>query len=98
MTYRLRFSPASKQDLKLTYHYGLKLWGQKRAQSYLDLIENRLILLLEQPLIGSERAELQRDMRSLPTAQHIACYRISANCIEIIRVLHQKQDPGQNIS
>ena len=68
-----------------------------KEQSYLDLIEN-LIVLLKLPLIGSDRAELQRDMRSLPIAKHTVFYRISANRIEIIRVMHQKQDPDQNIS
>jgi toxin ParE1/3/4 len=91
--YKLVIAPAAKHDLKEIYLNGLRQWGQVQSDSYLLAIKNQIWLLTEQPLIGIERSELLPQIRSLPIQSHILFYRVTANNIEIIRVLHGRQDP-----
>ncbi|WP_116207861.1 type II toxin-antitoxin system RelE/ParE family toxin [Paraperlucidibaca baekdonensis] len=47
--------------------------------------------------MGSARPELLPDVRSLPIESHILFYRVTANRVEIIRVLHHHQDPQRHL-
>lgn len=48
--------------------------------------------------MGTERPELLPDTRSLAMESHILFYRVTANSIEIIRVLHRRQDPQRQLT
>ena len=95
--HQLVIAPAAKTDLKDIYQYGLRQWGQAQSDSYLETIKNHLWSLTEQPLIGVERPELLLGARSLPVESHTVFYRITTNTIEIIRVLHGRQDPWRHL-
>jgi len=90
--YMLIIAPAAKLDLKDIYQYGLRQWGHAQADSYLTVFKNQFLLLTEQPLVGVERPELRPEIRSFPIQSHTLFYRVTANQIEIIRVLHGRQD------
>jgi toxin ParE1/3/4 len=92
-SHQLVIAPAAKNDLKDIYQYGLRQWGQAQSESYLSTIKNQFWLLTQQPLMGTERPELLPDTRSLPIESHTLFYRVTANRVEIIRVLHGRQDP-----
>jgi len=92
-SHQLVIAPAAKNDLKDIYQYGLRQWGQVRSESYLSTLKSQFWLLTQQPLMGSERPELLPDARSLPINSHTLFYRVTANRVEIIRVLHGRQDP-----
>ena len=95
--YKLIIAPAAKNDLKDIYQYGLRQWGQAQSDSYLSVIQNKFWTLTQQPLIGVERPALLPDIRSLPIHSHILFYRVIANHVEIIRVLHCRQDPQKHM-
>jgi toxin ParE1/3/4 len=95
--HRLVLSPAAKTDLKNIYQYGLRKWGQKQSDNYLENIKKQFWSLIEQPLIGIDRSELLPGTRSLPIDSHTLFYRVSPNAVEIIRVLHGRQDPQRHL-
>jgi toxin ParE1/3/4 len=97
MAYQLVIAPVAKNDLKDIYQYGLRQWGQAQSESYLVDIKNQFWLLTEQPLIGVERPELLPNIRSLPIDSHTVFYRLNANRVEILRVLHGRQDPQRHL-
>lgn len=96
-SHQLVIAPAAKNDLKDIYQYGLRQWGQAQSESYLSTIKNQFWLLTQQPLTGTERPELLPDTRSLPIESHTLFYRVTANRVEIIRVLHGRQDPQRHL-
>jgi toxin ParE1/3/4 len=96
-SHQLVIAPAAKNDLKDIYQYGLRQWGQAQSESYLSTIKNQFWLLTQQPLMGTERPELLPDTRSLPIESHTLFYRVTANRVEIIRVLHGRQDPQRHL-
>ena len=96
-SHQLVIAPAAKNDLKDIYQYGLRQWGQAQSESYLSTIKNQFWLLTQQPLMGTERPELLPDTRSLPIESHPLFYRVTASRVEIIRVLHGRQDPQRHL-
>jgi toxin ParE1/3/4 len=95
--HQLVIAPAAKNDLKEIYQYGLRKWGQAQSESYLSTIKKQFWLLTQQPLMGTERPELLPDTRSLPIESHALFYRVTANRVEVIRVLHGRQDPQRHL-
>jgi len=96
-SHQLVIAPAAKNDLKDIYQYGLRQWGQAQSESYLTIIKNQFWLLTQQPLMGTERSELLPDTRSIPIESHTLFYRVTANRVEIIRILHGRQDPQRHL-
>lgn len=90
-------APAAKTDLREIYQYGLRRWGQAQSDSYLETIKNQFCLLSEQPLIGTGRSELLPGTRSLPIESHTLFNRVTAETVEIIRILHGRQDPQRQL-
>lgn len=94
---QLVIAPAAKNDLKNIYQFGLSQWGQAQSDRYLTNINKQLWSLTEQPLMGFERPELLLGTRSLPIDSHILFYRVNADRLEVIRILHGRQDPQQHL-
>lgn len=90
--YQLVIAPAAKKDLETIYEQGVQLWGQAQSSSYLDSLKETLWTLTQHPLIGVERPEFLPNTRSLPFESHTLFYRATTNKLEIIRVLHNRQD------
>ncbi len=90
---QLVISPAAKDDLKDIYQYGVQQWGAEQSAQYLTALKERLWLLLSQPLQGADRPELLANTRSITTQSHKVFYRMNGQQIEIIRILHARQDP-----
>ncbi|MEE9493089.1 MAG: type II toxin-antitoxin system RelE/ParE family toxin [Gammaproteobacteria bacterium] len=95
--HQLVIAPATKNDLKSIYHYGLRQWGQAQSVNYMAAIKDQFWSLTEHPLMGIERPELLPYTRSLPIQNHILFYRVTDNRIEVIRILHSRQDPQRHV-
>jgi len=95
--HQLVIAPAAKTDLKDIYQYGLRQWGQTQSKSYLENIKQQIWTLAEQPLIGVDRSELLSGARNLPIESHTLFYRVTLDTVEIIRVLHGRQDPQRHL-
>ncbi|MCG8057446.1 MAG: type II toxin-antitoxin system RelE/ParE family toxin [Candidatus Thiodiazotropha endolucinida] len=96
-SHQLVIAPAAKNDLKEIYQYGQRQWGRAQTDRYLSTLKNQFWLLTQQLLMGIERPELLPDTRSLPVESHTLFYRVTANKVEIIRVLHGRQDPQRQM-
>ena len=95
--HQLVIAPAAQNDLKDIYRYELRQWGAAQSDKYLAALKSQFWSLTKQALIGTERPELLPDVRSLPIQSHTLFYRVSANRVEIIRVLHGRQDPKRHL-
>ena len=82
-----------KDDLKAIYQYGKLNWGEIKASDYIDHLKIKFWNLTETPQIGAKRDILPPDLRSLVVKKHIIFYRLKTRQVEIVRVLHGKQDP-----
>jgi len=96
--HHLVISPAARDDLRHIYQFGLRTWGQSQSTLYLDKLKELFWLLTEQPHIGIERSEIFPGIRSVAMESHVVFYQVQSNHIEIVRVLHARQDPNRHIN
>ncbi len=95
--YKLTIPPIVKDDLRVIYQYGRLNWGEAKASDYIDNVKIKFWSLTEHPEIGIKQEALLPDLRSLIVNKHIIFYRIKKQQIEIIRVLHARQDPQRHL-
>lgn len=62
------------------------------ADRVLDDIEEKLLLLTDQPSLGPARPDIAPDLRYLPVRRYLILYRQIADGIEIVRVVHGARD------
>lgn len=96
-SYQLVVSPAARDDLKGIYQFGLLHWSSAQASNYVEIIKALLWHLTEQPQMGIKREELLPTIRSFAVETHVVFYRIGTDQVEIVRVLHGRQDPKRHI-
>jgi toxin ParE1/3/4 len=72
--------------------------GESKFSQYLDYLNAQFWALTENPLMGVERPELLFEMRCFPVESHVVFYRVEMMKVEIIRVLHGRQDPQRKIN
>lgn len=93
ITLQLIVSLEAKQDLIEIYQYTAQKWGQIKADNYLQHIKKMFADLQRHPHVGVERPELFDSIRFVIVGSHNMYYRFKQNQIEIVRVLHGRQDP-----
>ncbi|GAC18145.1 type II toxin-antitoxin system RelE/ParE family toxin [Paraglaciecola arctica] len=92
-TYQLVISPIARNDLADISKYTTQNWRAKQTKGYLLSLKEDIWSLLQLPLKGVARPELIADLKSFPTSNHVIFYRITQSKVEIVRVLHKRQDP-----
>lgn len=93
----LILSPAAREDLVAIRQYGTLSWGKTRSDRYLDDLKEVLWSLLENPGTGRARPELPGEIRSRSVCSHVIFYRMQTSQLEIIRILHARQDVNRHL-
>jgi toxin ParE1/3/4 len=90
--YRLVWSKEAEQDLLAIWRFGADEWSPSTADHYIADLFRTCLMLLEAPDLGRSRDELLPGVRSIPLGPHTIFYRVANRGVEIIRVLHQRED------
>jgi toxin ParE1/3/4 len=91
----LRFSRSAKSDLLKIGAYTLQTWGAAQAKRYLDSLEHCAKLLAGNPSLGRPCDWIRPGLCRLETGRHLLFYRREADCILLVRILHQSMLPEQ---
>jgi toxin ParE1/3/4 len=67
----------------------------ENADRFIDAVRERLDKLAEYPLIGRERPEFGRDVRSVSHGEYLVIYRPIATGVGIARIVHGRRDLSQ---
>lgn len=62
------------------------------ADAWIDKLDAQFFLLASHPLMGRERRELAKDLRSFPFGRYVIFYLPDTNGITVVRVLHSARD------
>jgi toxin ParE1/3/4 len=90
--HRIIWSDDADEDLLSIWRYGADEWSPIAADDHLRFIETTCHMLREVPELGKSREELLHGVRSITADPHIVFYRITTQDIEVLRVLHQRED------
>ena len=86
------FTRLASNDLLAAWDY-LAEESPSAADRVLDIINSETQLLVAQPLMGRQRPEFGRGVRSWPTSTpYILFYLVKGDDIYILRVLHHARD------
>jgi toxin ParE1/3/4 len=85
-------SPEADRDLENIFEYTADQFGLEQAIAYVSAFEAVFHRLFDTPHLGKHRREIRVGLRSLVKDQHIVFYRVLADRIRIVRVLHGSRD------
>ncbi len=94
----LLFSDEARDDFVTIAEYTQLQWGAPQRRRYLDKIYDKAEALLQTPLAGILRSEIEKNIRSIPVAEHVIYYTVSKKYLHVIRILHQSQDVNRHIT
>ncbi|MGH2560925.1 MAG: type II toxin-antitoxin system RelE/ParE family toxin [Thermomicrobiales bacterium] len=89
---RLRLSPEADDDIAAIARYSAETWGSQQMAAYVDRLYATLDELVHFPGIGRVRDEIAPGLRSHPTGQHVAFYRVTDDELIVVRVVHSRRD------
>lgn len=91
-SWTVNLSPEADEDLLEIWGYLAQEASARVADRQLREIDEACAMLKAWPYSGRKRDELIAGMRSVPVHPYILFYRIEAEAIEIIRILHGRRD------
>jgi toxin ParE1/3/4 len=91
-------SPEAARSIAEIDTYTAKQFGPKQAIRYLESLLDRLEFIAEDPQRGMHRPELNVDCFSYFVGSHTIYYRVKAEQIQIIDVLHQSMEPARHLT
>ena len=90
------FSPAAVADLDGIWDYTVEQWGLDQAEHYIDSIRDACIGLAngekQGRIVGAREGYLQ-----YAVMRHLVFFREVGAGVTVVRVLHQRMDPGRHL-
>jgi toxin ParE1/3/4 len=87
MPLRLRFAPLAERDLEEIGRY-IARDNPREAGQFLTRIKDKCQDIAATPLIGRERDDMGRNVRSFPLGRYLIFYRVMGDDVVVVRVLH----------
>ena len=86
------WSPEAEEDLIVIWSYLADQASPQTADTQLNAIEDACTKLERWPYSGRQRDSLLPGLRSVLASPYVIFYRVRAEAIEIVRVLHGRRD------
>src|SRR5205085_11442620 len=81
------------EDLSKIWDYTYEAWSEDQADKYYELLIDSCKEISENPKIGKNYDEIDKNILGYRTNHHIIFYRVIAlNEIEVLRILHGRMD------
>lgn len=81
------------EDLSKVWDYTYEVWSESQADKYYELLIDFCKEISENPGIGKNYGEIEKNIFGHKASQHVIFYRvIKPNEIEILRFLHVRMD------
>lgn len=94
---RYRLTPAAQRDLSAIWDFTAERWDADQAERYIGEIRSAIERVASDPRRGRSRDEVRRGYRSYAVVSHVAFFRIGAEAIDVVRILHQRMDPARHV-
>lgn len=83
--------PQADADLDSIWSY-IAVDNVRAANDLIERIGRVFKMLVQNPMAGRERPDLQRGLRSFPVASYIVFYLPVSDGVEVVRVMSGRQD------
>lgn len=92
---KLFIAVAARTDLVEIQLFGAKTWGHGQAGQYRDLIRERMKVLARGEVSGTSADDIAPGLRRQVVGSHATWFRLDAERLVVVRVLHQSRDAGR---
>ena len=92
----IAFSPAAQADMGEIWDYSADRWGPDQADSYTDAIRDACHALARGAKHGRPAEVLPNFMKYL-CGSHVVYFLDYADHLDVIRILHQRQDAERHL-
>jgi toxin ParE1/3/4 len=90
----IRLSSRADRDFRGILLYTLQTWGPTQRRTYRAILTNGLHQIAQHPYVGQPRDDIFPGCRTLQIEQHVLYYyQPEADTIEVLRILHSRQNP-----
>lgn len=96
--YKVRLTPAARDDLKEIWNYSYDTWGEAKADAYLMAIDAKFRTIEENPKIGRRRPDIKPGYYSIRAIKHVVFYVLDGQYINIIGVIHERMDHRRKLA
>jgi len=93
---KLVFTPAAQVDIERIWNYSFKEWGVDQAERYIKIIRDTCQKLASGYKQGRE-VDIRQDYLKYPSGHHMIYFLEHSDRIEVVRILHGKQDVQQHL-
>jgi toxin ParE1/3/4 len=93
----VRKQARAETDLIEVWLYTYEQWGEAQADRYLAELEAAIHSLRRHPELGRSSAHIREGYRALSAKRHVVYYTATPSVIQVVRVLHERMDPGRHI-
>jgi toxin ParE1/3/4 len=94
----LNITGPARRDYEEIVSYTAETWGQRQAETYDAAILRALRELRTSPYRGRPRDDVFPGCRSRLIEHHLIYYVVEDTEINILRILHERQDPARHVS
>jgi len=91
----LHVSDEAIDDLVEIDRFTERNWGRHKADEYVESLQSAFNDLCQFPSIGRWRKGIPRGMRIWTAKRHLIFYRAVDTELQIVRVIHERQDISQ---
>ena len=90
-------SSNAQESLKGIKAYSTEKFGQRQTNIYLEKLRDRMRALADNPKRGKARDKIKVGYYSYLEGSHMIYYKILADHIAIIDILHQSMEPTRHL-
>lgn len=92
----LRFTRAAVADLDAIWDYTAEHWSLDQADRYTDAIRDACQELAA-GTVQDRLVDVRAGYRKLRTGSHVIYHRDQGEALEVVRILHMRQDVAQHL-
>jgi toxin ParE1/3/4 len=89
---RYVLTPRAQADLDHIWDYTTERWGVDQAETYTREIWQRIEKVAARPAIGQACSDIRAGYYKISCGSHFVFYRITADGIDVVRILHERMD------
>ena len=93
----ITLSPKARQDFIDILRYTGETWGEPQLLTYRNKINEALQVISANPQRGRQRDDLPSACFSYSVGAHVIVYRLGADEVAVVRILHRRMDLGKHL-
>ena len=97
MTGEYLLSPLAQSDLEDILNHTQSRWGSEQAEICIRQLWRDIEAIAVQPTRGRPCPEVRAGYRKYRSGSHVLFYRMTANDVDVVRILHQRMDFNQHL-